>query len=166
MVTAGYKVNMAHIYLVSGLQLLLVFVMILLLLMLSLCVFHFKKSHFLLESGGANPYSLVYRVTKFACKHKVPIQLSVFTFCDEERPSSRMDVAKQKYGGPFTTEQVEDVKAFWGMLKVLLLLGPVCMLQSVAQSSLPVFAKRGSNVMYVLNSSNTNSSLMAYSHPR
>ncbi len=29
------------------------------------------------------------------------------------------------YGGPFTTEQVEDVKVFLGILKVLLSVGPI-----------------------------------------
>ena len=36
-----------------------------------------------------------------------------------------MDLGKTKYGGPFTTEQVEDVKAFYGILKVLFAVGPV-----------------------------------------
>ena len=36
-----------------------------------------------------------------------------------------MDLGKEKYGGPFTTEQVEDVKAFLGILQVLLTFGPV-----------------------------------------
>ena len=36
-------------------------------------------------------------------------------------------MGKEKYGGPFTTEQVEDVKAFLGILSVLLTLGPIMM---------------------------------------
>ena len=31
---------------------------------------------------------------------------------------------KHKYVGPFTSKQVEEVKAFWGILKVLLSIGP------------------------------------------
>ena len=34
-----------------------------------------------------------------------------------------LDLGKEKYGGPFTTEQVEDVKVFYGILKVLFSLG-------------------------------------------
>ncbi len=56
-----------------------------------------------------NPYKLVYGVISFAIKHKKPIRRSAFTYCDDERPS-RLDFAKQIYGGLFTTEQVEDVK--------------------------------------------------------
>ena len=56
---------------------------------------------------------------------------------------SRLDLGKHKYGGPFTTKQVEDVKAFLGILKVLVCIGPAFMLQVVAVSVLPVFAKHG-----------------------
>ena len=36
--------------------------------------------------------------------------------------TSRLDLAKERYGGPFTTEQVEDVKSFWNILTILLAL--------------------------------------------
>ena len=110
------------------------------LISLSLCVVHYRKMYFLLEPAGTNPYKLVYKVTKFVYQHKVPLRRSAFTYCTEEIPS-RMDVGKHKYGGPFTTKQVEDVKAFWGILKVVLSIGPAFLLQTVAQSILPAFAK-------------------------
>ena len=47
-------------------------------------------------------------------------------YCEDELPS-RLDVGKEKYGGPFTTEQMEDVKAFLGILCVLLTIGPILM---------------------------------------
>ena len=76
----------------------------------SLCVGHVNRDWFLLDIARLNPYKLVYKVTKFSCQHKVPIQRSAFTFCEDEIPSG-LDLGKAKYGGPFTTEQVEDVKA-------------------------------------------------------
>ena len=48
-------------------------------------------------------------------KHRYPIQRSAFTYCDDEVPS-RLDYAKERYGRPFTTEQVEDVKTFFKIL--------------------------------------------------
>ena len=54
----------------------------------------------------------------------MPVQRSAFTYCEDDLPSG-LDLGKNKYGGPFTTEQVEDVKAFYGILKVLIALGPV-----------------------------------------
>ena len=51
----------------------------------------------------------IYQVLKFAAKHKAPINRSALTYWEEDIPS-RIDLGKSKYGGPFTTEQVEDVK--------------------------------------------------------
>ena len=42
-------------------------------------------------------------------------------YCENEQPT-RLDYGKSKYGGPFTTEQVEDVKTFWRILVVILAL--------------------------------------------
>ena len=43
---------------------------------------------------------------------------SAFTYCEENTPS-RLDLGMEQYGGPFITEEVEDVKTF---LRLLLLL--------------------------------------------
>ena len=109
-------------------------------LIVSLCVVHHRQRWFLIESSGrVNPYKLVYRVIKFAWRHKIPVRRSAFTYCEDEWPS-RLDLGKQKYGGPFTVEQVEDVKTFLGILKVLVSIVPIFMLQFVSESILPRFA--------------------------
>ena len=113
----------------------LILLLAIIILVISLCVTHFKRRWFLIEVGRINPYGLVYRVVKFAWKHKIPVYRSAFTYCEDELPS-RMDLGKCKYGGPFTTEQVEDVKAFLGILKVLFSIGPMFFLDSIATSSL------------------------------
>ena len=118
----------------------LCFLSTIVLLTFSLCVNHHRKMWFFLEPAGVNPYKLVYRVVQFAYQHKVPLRRSAFTYCDEESPT-RLDVGKHKYGGPFTTKQVEDVKAFLGILKVLITIGPAFLLQTVMQTMLPAFAK-------------------------
>ena len=122
----------------------------LILIAISLRIVHYKKVWFLFEPAGVNPYKLVYRVVKFAYQHKVPLRRSAFTYCDEES-QTRLDVGKHKYGGPFTTKQVEDVKAFWGILKVLISIGPAFLLQTVMQSFLPLFAKHGNKVIFKTN---------------
>ena len=119
---------------------LLLSTIILFLLIASIYVVQSKKVWFHIEPAGVNPYKLVYRVVKFAYQHKVPLRRSAFTYCEDEFPS-RMDLGKHKYGGPFTTKEVEDVKAFWGILKILIFTGPAFMLQTVMQSTLPAFAK-------------------------
>ena len=113
---------------------------ILFLLIVSLCVVRHRQRWFLIESSGrVNPYKLVYRVVKFAWHHKIPVRRSAFTYCEDEWPS-RLDLGKQKYGGPFTVEQVEDVKVFLGIFKVLISIVPIFMLQYVSESMLPRFA--------------------------
>ena len=93
-------------------------------LSVSLCFARRKRHWFMIDQASRNPYKLVYRVIKFAAQHKTPIRRSAFTYCEDELPS-RMDLGKDKYGGPFTTEQVEDVKAFLGILCILITIGPV-----------------------------------------
>ena len=87
-------------------------------------VHKYKRHWFMIDQASRNPYKLVYKVIKFAAQHKTPIRRSAFTYCEDELPS-RMDLGKDKYGGPFTTEQVEDVKAFLGIMALLLTLGPM-----------------------------------------
>ena len=71
------------------------------------------------EPVTQNPFKLVYSVVKYAIKHKHPECRSAFTYCEDE-PPSRMDFGKSKYGGPFTTEQVEDVKTFVRFIIVMI----------------------------------------------
>ena len=105
-----------------------IYVITLAILLVTLCLSQCRNqsSWFLPETAVANsrtiinPYKLVYVVIKFAAQHKTPIRRSAFTYCEDELPS-RLDLGKEKYGGPFTTEQVEDVKTF---LRILQVLGP------------------------------------------
>ena len=89
----------------------------------------------MIDSGSRNPYKLVYKVNKFAAYHKTPIRRSAFTYCEDELPS-RMDLGKEKYGG-----HVEDVKAFLGILQVLLPLGPVFATDIAASNMLYKFSE-------------------------
>ncbi len=57
----------------------------------------------------------IYCVLKYAAKHKSPTNRSSFTYWEEGIPS-RLDLGKTKYGGPFTVEQVEDVKTILRMI--------------------------------------------------
>ena len=70
------------------------------------------------EPVTQNPFKLVYKVIQYAIKNKYPRHRSAFTYCEDDLPS-RIDFGKSKYGGPFTTEQVEDVKAFLCLLTVV-----------------------------------------------
>ena len=143
-----------------GLSCLLVLV-VFVLLVVSLFIAHRKKHWFLIEPCRVNPYKLVYQITKFAWQHKVPVKRSAFTYCEDDIPSG-LNLAKDKYGGPFTTEQVEDVKVFYGILKVLFSLGPVFSIRFAAAAMFNLFTQHGS----VLNIYQSNiSHFTLYNHP-
>ncbi len=73
-------------------------------------------SHWLIkEPVKQNPMKLIYQVLRYAAKNKYPRMRSAFTYW-EDKPYTRIDLGKRKYGGPFTTEQVEDVKTFFQVL--------------------------------------------------
>ena len=77
------------------------------------------KKHLSIEPAGNNPFATVYQVLKYSWKHKVPERRSAFTYWEEDIPR-RIDLGKNKYGGPFTTEEVEDTKSFFSILLLLL----------------------------------------------
>ena len=124
---------------VGSLLVLILLTLLTVVLLITLCLVRCRRRWFLIEPGQYNPYKLVYRVTKFARQHKFPVHRSAFTYCEDEVPMG-LDLGKEKYGGPFTTEQVEDVKAFYGILKVLFSFGVVFFLGFAADSTLQYFS--------------------------
>ena len=65
----------------------------------------------------------------YARKNKYPRKRSAFTYLDEEQPS-RLDFGKdEKFGGPFTEEEVEDVKTALRLIPLVV---------SVSGSALPL----------------------------
>ena len=102
---------------------------------ITLCVS--KRRWFIIDSGVGNPYREVAQVVRFARRHKIPIQRSAFTYWEDNIPTG-LDLGKSKYGGPFTTEQVENVKAFFGISFILLSLGPFFIADIAASAILPV----------------------------
>ena len=78
-----------------------------------------NKNRLVIEPAGHSSFSKVYSVLKYAWHHKCPENRSAFTYWEEDIPP-RIDLGKSKYGGPFTTEEVEDVKTIF-LLSALLL---------------------------------------------
>ena len=71
-----------------------------------------------IEKPSHNPLKLIYKVLKYSWKHKFPENRSAFTYWENDIPP-RIDLGKNKYGGPFTTEEVEDTKSFFRILLLL-----------------------------------------------
>ena len=80
-----------------------------------LCRYH---RHLTIEPAGRNPFNTIVKVLRYAWKHTFPENRSALTYWEEDIPA-RIDLGKSKYGGPFTTEEVEDVKTFFRILILL-----------------------------------------------
>ena len=93
--------------------------------------------HLIKEPTTQNPFKLIYEVITHAIRHKHPRQRSAFTYCEEGIPS-RIDLGKSKYGGPFTVEQVEDVKTLLRVIPMLLI---GCALYSVSDEGHSIKSK-------------------------
>ncbi len=85
-------------------------------------IFLLAPKWLIIEPKSPQFLKTIYQVLKFTWKHKAPLNRSALTYWEENVPS-RMDLGKTRFGGPFTTEQVEDVKSF---LKVSLVMIPLC----------------------------------------
>ena len=83
--------------------------------------FVFSPKWLIIEPKSPQSLKTIYEVLKFAAKHKAPLNRSSFTYWEEDIPS-RIDLGKSKYGGPFTTEQVEDIKT---VLRLLVISSPL-----------------------------------------
>ena len=78
---------------------------------IGMIIVHKSKSCVENDQLKMNPFKTVREVLKYAFQHKYPEGRSAFTYWENTIPS-RMDYGKDKYGGPFTNEEVEDVKTF------------------------------------------------------
>ena len=86
-------------------------------LMESFLLKHAKK-YIYIAKVETNVIKRMWKVLTFAWKHQYPLNRSAFTYCEDHTPS-RLDFGKEQYGGPFTTEEVEDVKTFFQLLLLL-----------------------------------------------
>ncbi len=80
-------------------------------------IFLLASKWLIIEPKSPQSLKTIYQVLKFAAKHKSPLNRSALTYWEEDIPS-RMDLGKSRYGGPFTTEQVEDVKTFFKIIVI------------------------------------------------
>ena len=100
----------------------------LLIVIISGCIL---KRYFIEYIPSKNPLKLTYNVLCFAKNNKYPVQRSALTYWEERYPS-RIDLGKDKYGGPFSEEDVEDVKTLFQLLPI------VAVITMVSFPALPV----------------------------
>ena len=86
---------------------------------IGICLMNRYKADLRIEPKGQSEIATIYRVLVYAWKHKVPERRSALTYWEEEIPS-RINLGKSKYGGPFSTEEVENTKTLFRMVLLLL----------------------------------------------
>ena len=91
----------------------------LILVLFNLCFALYYQKFLHIEEIKRNPLKTVMQVLKYSYRHKQPEHRSAFCYCENKLPS-RIDFGKSKYGGPFTYEQVEDVKTMFMLLLLIL----------------------------------------------
>ena len=98
-----------------------------------------------------NPIKLIIQVVNYTRKHRYPERRSAFTYIDEEQPT-RMDYGKEKFGGPFTEEEVEDVKTVLRLLPLVICLSLGVPFLDVGTNSIYVFDYHDEG-LFILNTS-------------
>ena len=89
-----------------------------------------KRGIFNTEPVKSNPYKLILKVLVFAWKNKRPVRPpSAFVYGDRDVRPSRLNLAKERFGGPFQNCDVEDVKTFTRVLCILTTLLPLFILE-------------------------------------
>ena len=67
-----------------------------------------------------NPIKHIAKVLNYARKNKYPRNRSALTYWEQDVPS-RFDLGMDKYGGPFSEEEVEDVKTTLRLIPVIVI---------------------------------------------
>ena len=111
-----YSWSISH-YIIARLLVCIVLLQLILAVVGLFVLIRYKK-RLNIEKPGHNPLMLIYKVLKYAWKHTFPENRSAFTYWENDIPP-RIDLGKNKYGGPFTTEEVEDTKSFFRILFLL-----------------------------------------------
>ena len=100
-----------------------------------------------------NPVKLIGEVLNYARKNKYPKNRSALTYWEEEYPS-RLDLGKQKYGGPFSVEQVEGVKTVLRLIPLEISIVGLCCATELTVHSFSIQSKTPQFITcFVLNDS-------------
>lgn len=99
---------------------------------LAFCIIVCCKQWFHNQKEIRNPFLLVVRVLQYAYKAG-PYDTFQSAFTINKDPPPRLDLAKMRYGGPFTSLQVEDVKIFYRLgLLLISTIGTLMLITAVS----------------------------------
>ena len=109
---------------------------------MAITIFHSAKVKLSIQPTRKNTISTIFSVLRYAKKHKYPQRRSAMTYWEDRLPS-RIDLGKEKYGGPFAAEEVENTKSFLRILVLLISLFGIYTVDDT--SSLTEYIVHGSN---------------------
>ena len=89
--------------------------------LLSLLVTHCSNTGWTLHLIKSIQLNLIAKVLNYSRKNKYPSYRSALTYWEEDYPS-RLDLGMEKYGGPFSEEEVQDVKTMLRLIPLLIVL--------------------------------------------
>ena len=78
-----------------------------------------------------NPIKHIVKVLNYARKNKYPRNRSALTYWEQDIPT-RLDLGKDKYGGPFSEEEVENVKTTLRLIPVIFICAMIGMTVEVS----------------------------------
>ena len=94
-----------------------------------------RKHWFLTDKYFSNSYKLSLGIARYTWHTNKPQNRSAFTY-NEDVKLSRLDYGKKRYGGPFTTENIENIKVLLQIIKILLSVCPFFLLHTAITFSL------------------------------
>ena len=80
---------------------------------------YWSKQRYQNNQKSRNSMKIICEVFKFSPKHKIPELRSALTYWENDIPS-QIDLGKDKYGGPFTYEEIENIEIFFRLLLLIL----------------------------------------------
>jgi peptide/histidine transporter 3/4 len=105
---------------------------------LALCSLYLFNNILIKTHKKTNPYSLIKNVLLYSAKHSYPQNRSALTYNESFQPK-RIDYGKTLYGGPFTYDEVENVKTFIHMLKAMIAIGLFLMIYYLVANNTKIF---------------------------
>ena len=93
-------------------------------LTLAICLNFFFHRHLNKEQVVSNPLPQILKIVLYTIKNRSRTRTMVY--CNQRKVLSKFDIAKRLYNGPFSSEQVEDVKTFLRVITLVVTVTVLC----------------------------------------
>ena len=91
-------------------------------LTIALCSNFFFQHWLVKEQVAGKSLRIIFNVIKYTVRNRK----FKYNYLSDDKPLSPFDIAKHRYGGPFTAQQVENVRTFLWLIGVIALSATIC----------------------------------------